>query len=182
MSLSEDAHRQDGVGEPDQFERLWVPYRMTYIAGPDKVTDKSEQACPFCRIPTGSDEDGLIVHRGETCYAVLNLFPYAPGHVLVCTYRHVADYTDITDAERDEMSALTAQTMRVIRQVSSPDGFNLGMNQGDIAGAGIAAHIHQHIVPRWKGDQNFMPIIGHTKPLPQLLADTRAMFAEAWVA
>ena len=111
---------------------------------------------------------------------MLNLYPYAPGHLMVCPYRHIADYTETTDAEAAEMADLTRQVMRVVRSVSGADGFNIGMNQGPIAGAGIAAHLHQHVVPRWMGDQNFMPIIGRTKTLPELLVDTRALLATAW--
>ena len=170
---------QDGVGVPDALERLWTPYRMAYIRGESRPT-APEHECPFCRVPTLSDEEGLIVHRGETVYAVLNLFPYSPGHLLVCTYRHIADLTETTDAEAAEIVAMTKHAMQVVRGVSSPGGFNLGMNQGEVAGAGIAAHLHQHVVPRWLGDQNFMPIIGRTKTLPELLADTRALLAAAW--
>jgi ATP adenylyltransferase len=98
----------------------------------------------------------------------------------VCAYRHVADLTDLTDEERNEISALTAYAMQTIRKVSAPEGFNLGMNQGAISGAGVAAHIHQHVVPRWSGDANFMPIIGKTKVMPQLLQLTRDEIAAAW--
>jgi ATP adenylyltransferase len=101
---------------------------------------------------------------------------------MVCPYRHIADYTETTDEEAAEIADLTRTAMRVVRSVSGAGGFNIGMNQGHIAGAGIAAHLHQHVVPRWPGDQNFMPIIGRTKTLPELLADTRGMFAEAWPA
>jgi ATP adenylyltransferase len=126
------------------------------------------------------DEEGLMVHRGKTAYVVMNLYPYNPGHLLVCAFRHVADLTDLSDEERDEVSALTAHAMKTVRKVSAPEGFNLGMNQGAISGAGVAAHIHQHVVPRWSGDANFMPIIGKTKVLPQLLHLTRAEIAAAW--
>lgn len=171
------------AGEPDALERLWTPHRMVYIQGEGKpeTSDEGEQ-CPFCAGPGRSDEDALIVHRGRAAFVILNLFPYNSGHLLVCPYRHVADYTDLTAAEVAEVAELTRTAMRVIRTVSRPAGFNLGMNQGDVAGAGIAAHLHQHVVPRWKGDANFLPIIGRTKALPILLADTRAMFAEAWPA
>ena len=127
-----------------------------------------------------SDEDGLIVHRGVSAYVVMNLYPYNPGHLLICAHRHVADLTDLRDEEREEIFELTAHAMRTIRKVSNPEGFNLGMNQGAISGAGVAAHIHQHIVPRWSGDANFMPIIGKTKVLPQLLTQTRLEIASAW--
>lgn len=172
--------RQDGLGEADELDRLWTPHRMAYIKGENKPSDATPGECPFCRVPGLSDEDGLIVHRGELCYVVLNLYPYSPGHLMVCPYRHVADYTDITDAEVVEIAELTRHSMRLIRSVSGAHGFNLGMNQGSVAGAGISAHLHQHVVPRWQGDANFMPIIGRTKTLPQLLGETRQLLAEAW--
>ena len=175
-----DPVRQQGVGEPDDLDRLWTPHRMAYIRGENKPADASAGECPFCRVPTMGDEYGLVVHRGELAYVVLNLYPYSPGHLMVCPYRHVADYTETTDAEVMELAHLTRTAMRVIRSVSGAAGFNVGMNQGAIAGAGIAAHLHQHVVPRWPGDQNFMPIIGRTKTLPELLSDTRALLAEAW--
>jgi len=111
---------------------------------------------------------------------VLNLYPYNAGHLLVCPYRHVADYTELTDAEVAEIGALTQQAMRVVRHVSGAHGFNIGMNQGAVSGAGIAGHLHQHVVPRWGGDSNFMPIIAGTKVIPQLLAETRDLLAQAW--
>ena len=171
---------QDGVGEPDGLDRLWTPHRMAYIRGENKPGDASSEQCPFCRIP--SQPDGLVVRRGELSYVVLNLYPYAPGHLMVCPYRHIADYTETTDAEAAEIADLTRTAMRLLRSVSRAEGFNVGMNQGAIAGAGIAAHLHQHVVPRWTGDQNFMPMIGRTKILPELLADTRELLAAAWPA
>jgi ATP adenylyltransferase len=178
--MSDETMRQDGVGNADGLDRLWTPHRMAYIRGEDKPTDASSEECPFCRIPTLPDEEGLVVRRGELAYAVLNLYPYAPGHLMVCPYRHIADYTETTDEEAAEIATLTRQAMGVVRSVSGAAGFNIGINQGHIAGAGIAAHLHQHVVPRWPGDQNFMPIIGRTKTMPELLADTRRLFAEAW--
>ena len=171
---------QDGVGQADGLERLWTPHRMAYIRGEKKPVDETTGECPFCRIPHLDDADGLVVRRGDLAYVVLNLYPYAPGHLMICPYRHIADYTETTVEEAAEMSALTRQSMQVIRSVSGAHGFNIGMNQGSIAGAGIAAHLHQHVVPRWAGDQNFMPIIGRTKTLPELLVDTRALLAGAW--
>ncbi len=173
---------QQGVGEPDDLERLWTPHRMAYISGENKPSDASQGQCPFCRIPGLPDEEGLVVHRGEHVFAVLNLYPYSSGHLMVCPYRHVADYTELTDEETDELAQATKQAMRVVRAVSGAHGFNLGMNQGHVAGAGIAAHLHQHVVPRWGGDANFMPIIGRTKTLPQLLTETRALLADAWAS
>jgi ATP adenylyltransferase len=180
-STHESTLRQDGVGEPDMLERLWTPYRMAYIRGENKPADASAAQCPFCRIPTLPDDEGLVVARGELAFVVLNLYPYAPGHVLVCPYRHIAEYTETTEAEAAEMASLTKRAVEALRVVSKPAGLNIGMNQGEAGGAGIAAHLHQHIVPRWVGDQNFMPVIGRTKTLPELLADTRRLLAEAWI-
>ena len=165
---------------PQAFQRLWTPHRMVYIGGQNRPTADTPDQCPFCTGPTRSDEEALIVHRGETSYVIMNLYPYNTGHLLVCPYRHISDWTEATAAEREEIGRLTATAMSVVRSVSHPHGFNLGMNQGEVAGAGIAAHLHQHIVPRWKGDANFMPIIGRTKPVPQLLGEQRDMLASAW--
>ncbi len=175
-----DVVRQDGVGRPDELDRLWTPHRMAYIRGENKPADASAGECPFCRIPARDDTDGLVVHRGELAFAVLNLYPYSPGHLMICPYRHLADYTETTSAEAVEIGELTKAAMRALRSASGAGGFNIGMNQGHVAGAGIAAHLHQHVVPRWPGDQNFMPIIGRTKTLPELLTDTRALLADAW--
>ncbi len=172
--------RQDGVGEPDALERLWTPYRMAYIRGENKPEDSSAEECPFCRIPKLGDAEGLIVFRGELCFVVMNLYPYASGHLMVCPYRHIPEYVETSDAEAVEMAELTKKAVGVLRRVSQPEGFNIGMNQGVAGGAGIAAHLHQHVVPRWLGDQNFMPIIGRTKTLPQLLGETRQLLADAW--
>ncbi|WP_114423160.1 HIT family protein [Nocardioides houyundeii] len=174
-----EAH-QDGIGRPDDLERLWTPYRMAYVRGENKPADPSSEQCPFCRIASLDDVDGLVVHRGETAFVVLNLYPYASGHLMVCPYRHIADWTETTDEEAVEIGRLTRKAMLVLRSVSRAEGFNIGMNAGTAGGAGIAAHLHQHVVPRWIGDSNFMPIIGHTKTLPQLLTDTRALLADAW--
>ncbi|MFX4270804.1 HIT family protein [Propionibacteriaceae bacterium Y1685] len=170
----------DFAGEPDAFERLWTPHRMVYIGGQDKPADASESQCPFCRAPGRDDAEGLIVHRGTTAYVVLNLYPYSPGHVLVCPYRHVSDYTELTAEETVEVAELSQFSMQVIRSVSAPPGFNLGLNQGEVAGAGIKAHLHQHVVPRWGGDANFLPIVAQTKAVPQLLGDTQQLLAAAF--
>jgi len=166
-------------GEPDGLDRLWTPWRMAYILGGDPSAEQS--GCPFCVAP-GNDVHGLVVARGEKAYAILNRFPYNPGHLLICTYRHVADYTDLDNGEVSEIAAFTQRAMRVIRAVSGAHGFNIGINQGGVAGAGVAGHLHQHVVPRWGGDSNFMPVVGRTKTLPQLLTETRDLLATAWPA
>ncbi len=154
----------------DGLERLWTPWRLAYVAGPGQP-----QGCPFC-----DPEPDLLVARGDRVYAVLNKFPYNPGHLLICPNRHVPDYTDLNKVELREFGLFTQHAMQVIRRVSNAHGFNIGMNQGAVAGAGIAAHLHQHVVPRWGGDTNFLPVVGGTKALPQLLSDTRKLLAEAW--
>lgn len=167
------------VGVADGFERLWTPHRMAYITG-ERPTADAGDGCPFCAAPGRTDADGLIVHRGEHCYVVMNLFPYNPGHVLVCPYRHVSLYVDLTDGETAELATLTKQAIGALDCASAPMGYNIGMNQGAIAGAGVAAHLHQHVVPRWGGDMNFLPIIGQTKALPMLLEDVRSRLRDAW--
>jgi ATP adenylyltransferase len=172
---------QEGVGSPDAFQRLYTPHRMAYIRGEGKPVPGGEgDDCPFCRIPSLSDADGLIVARGQVAYAVLNLYPYNSGHLMVVPYRHVSDYTELTVEETDEVGRMTQRALRALRAASGAQGFNVGMNLGSVAGAGIAAHLHQHVVPRWGGDTNFMPVVGHTKVLPELLGSTRELLAEAW--
>ena len=164
---------------PDGLQRLWMPHRMAYIKGEGKPVGGAP-VCPFDEIPKLSDADGLVVARGTDVYAVLNLYPYNSGHLMVVPYRHIADYTDLDAAETAELADFTKRSMIALREASQAQGFNIGMNMGGVAGAGIAAHLHQHVVPRWGGDANFMPVVGRTKVLPQLLADTRAILAEAW--
>ncbi len=179
---------QDGVLDepyqivPDGLQRLWMPHRLAYIKGEGKPSGATAVECPFCEIPKLSDADGLIVARGAQVYAVLNLYPYNSGHLMVVPYRHVADYTDLTGPETAELADFTKRSMIALRDASAAQGFNIGMNMGGVAGAGIAAHLHQHVVPRWGGDANFMPVVGRTKVLPQLLADTRVVVADAWPA
>jgi ATP adenylyltransferase len=165
------------AGVPDEFQRLWTPHRMVYIEHGQQPT---KDDCPFCVAPGMDDEQGLIVARGTHAYVLLNLFPYNSGHLLVCPYRHVATYDLATEEEATEIAFLTQKAMRVLRRVSRNDGFNIGMNQGVVAGAGVAAHLHQHIVPRWAQDANFFPIIAKTKALPQLLGEVRQSIADGW--
>lgn len=159
---------------PDAWQRIWMPERMAYIKGAGK------EGCAFCAIPSMSDDDGLIVARGPTVYVVLNLYPYNSGHLMVVPFRHVGGYTELQEAETADMSAYTKKAIQVLRDASGAQGFNIGMNQGGVAGAGIAAHLHQHVVPRWGGDTNFMPVVARTKVLPQLLSETRQLLADSW--
>ena len=170
-----ELEHQPGAGVPDGWQRIWMPERMAYIKG-----ETPDVGCVFCAIPAMSDDEGLVVARGEHVYAVLNLYPYNSGHLMVVPYRHVADYTNLTGLETTETASFTKASMEVLREVSNAQGFNIGMNQGSVAGAGIAQHLHQHVVPRWGGDTNFMPVVGRTKVLPQLLRDTRQLLADAW--
>jgi len=173
--------RQHGAGTPDGFRRLWTPHRMAYIKGEGKPEGSGAgEGCPFCAIQHMADSEGLVVARGTLVFAVLNLYPYNSGHLMICPFRHVADYTELDEPETLELGAFTKTSMTVLRTASGAQGFNIGMNMGGVAGAGIAGHLHQHVVPRWGGDTNFMPVIGQTKVLPQLLAETRDMLASAW--
>ena len=165
-------------GAPDQFQRLWTPHRTAYVSGGQK--DYTEKTCPFCTAPSRSDEESLIVHSGEHAFVILNLYPYNPGHLLICPYRHIPFYDDATEAETIEIAQLTQLAMKVLREVSHNDGFNIGMNQGKVGGAGIADHLHQHILPRWSGDTNFLPIIAHTKTMSRTLDDMRVAIAEGF--
>ncbi len=158
------------------FARLWTPHRMAYI------TDESprEDGCPFCRMLERPDEETLIVARGALVYAVLNLHPYNPGHLMVVTNRHVGELEDLTDDEAHELTAMTQEAVRVLKRVSGPAAFNVGLNLGSVAGGSLSAHLHQHVVPRWRGDSNYITVTGGTKVLPQLLADTRDLLSKAW--
>jgi ATP adenylyltransferase len=166
---------RDGVGTPDGFRRLWTPHRLAYIkeAG-------SDEGCPFCRIPGLSDEEGLVVARGETVYAVLNLHPYNPGHLMVLPYRHVAELEDLSATEAAEVMSFTQHAVQVLKRIAAPHAFNVGLNLGTVAGGSLAEHLHQHVVPRWGGDANFIAVVGQTKVIPQLLSETRSLLADAW--
>jgi ATP adenylyltransferase len=176
----DDAIIDRGVGESDHLQRLWTPYRMSYLAeGPLKQAH-ADRAEPFTEIPQLPDEDGLVVARGELVYAVLNLYPYNPGHLMVVPYRRVSELEDLTDKETAELMTFTQKAIRVIKSVSRPHGFNVGLNLGASAGGSLAEHLHVHVVPRWGGDANFITIIGDSKVIPQLLRDTRLLLATEW--
>ena len=172
----QNSHGLPGV--PSSFQHLWTPHRLVYIK---EGQQPSENDCPFCLATANSDEESLIVYRGQHAYVILNLFPYNSGHLLICPYRHIATYDQATPEEVAEIGLLTQQAMKVLGNVSRSHGFNIGMNQGEVAGAGIAGHLHQHIVPRWRNDSNFFPIIAETKAIPRLLGEVREELAAAWL-
>ena len=186
MSDERNADRADntildrGVGQRDQLQRLWTPYRMNYLAEAPKKRDDETPAQPFSDIPDLSDEEGLLVARGEFVYAVLNLYPYNPGHLMVVPYRRVSELEDLDEAESIELMAFTQKAIRVIKAVSRPMGFNVGLNLGHVSGGSLAEHLHMHVVPGWIGDANFITIIGGSKVSPQLLRDTRELLAKEW--
>lgn len=171
---------QGGVGDSDRLQRLWTPHRMSYIVGSPDFGGPKRSSEPFSDIPGLPDEEGLVIARGESVYAVLNLYPYNPGHLMVVPYRRVSELEDLTEAETTELMTFTQNSIRVIKSVSHPDGFNVGLNLGRSAGGSLAEHLHMHVVPRWAGDANFITVVGGTKVIPQLLRDTRTLLAEAW--
>lgn len=173
-----------GVGEEDQLQRLWAPYRMSYITEAPRAKGKSgaTPSDPFVEAPKLSDEKALIIARGEYVYALLNLYPYNAGHLMVVPYRQVAALEDLTAAESTELMRFAQLAIRALKKVSRPQGFNVGFNLGEGSGGSIRSHLHLHVVPRWSGDANFMTILGETKVLPELLRDTRAKLAAGWAA
>lgn len=159
------------LGQLDKLQRLWTPWRMSYIRGADPKTD----GCPFCFLPArGAEQDAesFIVHRGDASYVILNAYPYNPGHCMVVPFRHVASLAELDAAETAEIAQLCRQVTLALTACSGAASFNIGMNLGAAAGAGIADHLHQHVVPRWGGDTNLMPVVGQTRVLPELLAET----------
>jgi ATP adenylyltransferase len=154
---------------------LWAPWRLEYIQQADEL-----EGCVFCLAAAGTDEDTLVVHRGEHAFALLNRFPYASGHLMVAPYRHVADFGALSDEEVLELHRLAGSGMAALAETFEPQGYNLGWNLGRIAGAGVVDHVHQHVVPRWAGDTNFMPVLADVKVLPEHLSETRAKLATAW--
>lgn len=180
QGVSDDTILDRGVGEQDHLQRLWTPYRMTYLAEAPTKRDNGKTEQPFTDIPHLTDEDGLVVARGELVYAVLNLYPYNPGHLMVVPYRRVSELEDLTDPESAELMSFIQKAIRVIKNVSRPHGFNVGLNLGTSAGGSLAEHLHVHVVPRWGGDANFITIIGGSKVIPQLLRETRQLLATEW--
>jgi ATP adenylyltransferase len=154
---------------------LWAPWRLEYIEQADE-----QQSCIFCRAAAGEDEAGLVVRRGAQAFVLLNRFPYASGHLMVAPYRHAGDFSELEDEEALEVHRLAGRGMAALAQLYEAQGFNLGWNLGRVAGAGVVDHVHLHVVPRWFGDTNFMPVLGDVKVLPEHLVETRRRLAEIW--
>ena len=157
------------------MKQLWAPWRLEYVASADEA-----EGCVFCRAASAADEDGLVVHRGGSAFVLLNKFPYASGHLMVAPYRHVGELGELTDDEALDVHRLTAQGLAALAETFSPQGYNVGWNLGRIAGAGIVDHAHAHVVPRWAGDTNFMPVLADVKVLPEHIDETRRKLAAAW--
>ncbi|HKW17997.1 MAG TPA: HIT domain-containing protein [Terriglobales bacterium] len=154
---------------PDlNMDYLWTPWRYAYINAASKSDGKSD-ACIFCELPKLSDEEAKIVYRGKNCFIILNSFPYTSGHVMVVPFTHTDELQKLPESSANEMMALSQKMEGVLRQVYSPDGINLGMNIGRAAGAGVAGHVHMHILPRWVGDTSFMTSIAECRVLPETL-------------
>jgi ATP adenylyltransferase len=156
-------------------ERLWAPWRLEYVQQASGAT-----GCVFCTARDGDDTEALVVRRGDHAFALLNKFPYVSGHFMVAPTRHVGELGGLDDAELVEIHHLAAQGIEVLRAVYGPDGFNLGWNLGRVAGAGVVDHVHLHVVPRWAGDTNFMPVLADVKVIPEHLAETREKLATSW--
>lgn len=157
------------------MERLWAPWRLEYIQGADE-----QEGCIFCRARDGADDESLVVRRGERAFVVLNRYPYASGHLMVAPNRHESEFGELDAEEAVEIHRLAASGLGALAETMRPQGFNLGWNLGRIAGAGVVDHVHLHVVPRWAGDTNFMPVLADVKVLPEALQDTRRKLADAW--
>jgi ATP adenylyltransferase len=155
--------------------QLWAPWRLEYVAGADE-----EKGCVFCRAAAEDDEAGLVVRRGEHAFVLLNRYPYASGHLMVAPYRHEPEFGELSSEEALEVHRLASTGIGALADAMRPQGFNLGWNLGRIAGAGVVDHVHLHVVPRWAGDTNFMPVFGDVKVIPEALQETRRKLADAW--
>jgi ATP adenylyltransferase len=156
-------------------KQLWAPWRLEYVGSADE-----QEGCIFCSALAGTDEDGLVVRRGAHAFVLLNRFPYASGHLMIAPARHVGELTDLADDELLELHRLAGQGLGALAETYEAQGFNLGWNLGRIAGAGVLDHVHLHVVPRWAGDTNFMPVLADVKVLPEHLAESRDKLAAAW--
>ena len=163
------------AGPAGGFERLWTPWRMEYIKS---ASGEDQPECIFCDLPGRDDDEGnLILARSERAFVILNAFPYNAGHLMVAPFRHVGELEDVSEEELAELDTLLKRSIRALKEEYQPHGFNIGMNLGRVAGAGIPDHVHWHVVPRWNGDTNFMPVVGQTKVLPELLRETAVRLA-----
>jgi ATP adenylyltransferase len=156
-------------------KQLWAPWRLEYIKSADE-----EDGCVFCAAIEGDDEDKLVVQRGEKTIVLLNKFPYSSGHFMAAPIRHIAEYGELDDDEVLELHRFASAGMDALGELYSPHGYNVGWNLGRVAGAGIVDHVHLHVVPRWGGDTNFMPVLADVKVLPEHLQETRTRLAEYW--
>jgi ATP adenylyltransferase len=156
-------------------EQLWAPWRLEYIRSADE-----QPGCVFCRAAELPDEEGLVVHRSELAFVMLNKYPYAGGHLLVAPFRHLGELGELTSEEALDIHRLVSVSLGVLAQVMRPQGFNLGWNLGRIAGAGVTDHVHEHVVPRWAGDTNFMPVLADVRVMPEALQETRRKLVAAW--
>ena len=148
-------------------ERIWAPWRLEYVKDASK---DAEQGCIFCAKPeAGDDEGSLIVHRGERCFVILNLYPYTNGHLMIAPFEHIGAIQELPAETTAEMMTLAQRAIEILTEQYEPHGFNVGFNQGRVAGAGVEHHIHMHVVPRWGGDTNFMPVLADTRVMPQTL-------------
>lgn len=163
------------------MDRIFAPWRAQYILSNSDSAEEKVDWCIFCVFPKlCEDEKRLIIERGKHCFVIMNAYPYNPGHLMVVPYRHTADVTSLTAEEMAEMTALVQKCVRVLTDLMKPHGFNIGMNIGKVAGAGIDQHLHMHIVPRWNGDTNFMPAIGETRVISESLASAYSRIKETW--
>ena len=173
-----------GIGKCDRLQRIWTPHRMSYITKKAIKNSKKNGSVgstqTFTDIPTMSDENGLIVARGKLVYVVLNLYPYNPGHLMVVPYNKVSELEGLTNIESIELITYVQRAIKVIKAVSCPHGFNVGLNLGQAAGGSLSEHLHMHVVPRWIGDANFITVIGNSKIIPQLLLETRDLLSKEW--
>ena len=156
-------------------DRLWAPWRLEYVQSAGELP-----GCVFCGAAALEDEEALVVHRGERAFVLLNKFPYTGGHLLVAPFRHCGELAELTEEEALEIHRLTVTAVGVLAQVMSPQGYNLGWNLGRVAGAGVIDHVHEHVVPRWAGDTNFMPVLADVRVMPEHLVATRRKLAAAW--
>jgi ATP adenylyltransferase len=158
-------------------EQIWAPWRLEYIQRADE-----QDGCIFCRAAEAPDEESHVVRRGERAFALLNAFPYASGHLMIAPYRHVGEFGELESDEALEIHRLGSQALGALAATYQPQGYNLGWNLGRIAGAGVVDHVHLHVVPRWAGDTNFMPVLADVKVIPEHLVESRRKLAEAWPA